>query len=133
MNKLLWVLQGFLALFFAFASGAPKLVLPYEMLPMPIPLDPNFVHAIGTCEVLGALGLILPWATGRARWLTPLAAACLTLLTICAATYQMLAGQPANAAFALVMGALAAFVAYGRYQGSSGVASARRTMVSTSS
>ncbi len=39
---------------------------------------------------------------------------CLALLTVCAAAYQLMGGQPANAVFALVIGALAAVVAYGR-------------------
>jgi hypothetical protein len=38
------------------------------------------------------------------------------LLTLCAAVYQLMAGQPANAVFALVMGLIAAFVAYGRWR-----------------
>ena len=41
-NVALWVAQGFLALFFALGSGAPKLVLPAEALPMPIPLSQSF-------------------------------------------------------------------------------------------
>ena len=113
-NVLLWTGQVFLALFFAFASGAPKLVLPYEALPMPIVLPELFVRAIGVAEVLGALGLILPAAFRVRPSLTPLAAQCLTLLTLCAATYQLLASQPGNAVFALAMGAICAAVAYGR-------------------
>jgi hypothetical protein len=113
-NGRLWILQVFLALFFALASGAPKLLLPAEALPMPIPLPQTLLWLIGACEVLGALGLILPGVTHLQTRLTPLAAAMLVLLTVCAATYQMLAGQPANAVFALVIGALAAYVAYGR-------------------
>ena len=38
MNRALWIVQGLLALFFALGSGAPKLLLPLETLPMPIPL-----------------------------------------------------------------------------------------------
>lgn len=113
-NGLLWTAQVLLALFFAGASGAPKLLLPAEMIPMPIPLSDAFLKFIGTCEVLGALGLILPGLTHIQTRLTPLAAASLTALTICAATYQLMAGQPANAVFALLIGALAASVAYGR-------------------
>jgi hypothetical protein len=113
-NVLLWTAQGLLALFFAGASGAPKLLLPPEMLPMPIPLPEAFIKFIGTCEVLGALGLILPGVTRIQPRLTTVAAACLALLTVCAATYQLLGQQPANAAFALVVGAIAASVAYGR-------------------
>jgi putative oxidoreductase len=115
-HVVLWTLQGFLALFFGLASGAPKLFLPPEMIPMPIPLSWLFLHFIGVAEVLGAFGLILPGLTHIRPGLTPLAAACLVLLTICAAVYQLLAGQVGNALFALTMGLLAAFVAYGRWR-----------------
>ena len=38
----------------------------------------------------------------------------LAVLTVCAASYQLMASQPANAIFALIIGAIAAFVAYNR-------------------
>jgi len=113
-NGLLWILQVLLALFFGLASGAPKLILPAEAVPMPIPLSQGFLWFIGTCEVLGALGLILPGLTHVQPRLTIVAASCLALLTVCAATYQLMGGQPANACFALVIGGLAGVVAYGR-------------------
>ena len=112
----LWILQGLLAAFFALGSGAPKLLLPAETLPMPIPLPQAFVWFIGTCEVLGALGLILPGLLRIRPGLTVAAAVALVLLTICAATYQLLGGQPESALFALVIGVLAAGVAYGRWR-----------------
>jgi len=31
----LWIVQGLLALFFALGSGAPKLFVPVESLPLP--------------------------------------------------------------------------------------------------
>jgi hypothetical protein len=113
---ILWVLQGFLALFFALASGAPKLLIPVEQLPMPIPLPGWFVVLIGLCEVLGALGLILPGVLRTRPGLTPLAAASLVLLTICAAVAQLIGSQPGNAVFALGIGVLCAIVAYGRWR-----------------
>lgn len=113
-NVLLWTAQGLLALFFAAGSGAPKLLVPPEMLPMPIPLPEPFIKFVGVCEVLGALGLILPGITRIQPRLTVVAAACLTLLTVCAATYQLIGQQPANAIFALVIGVIAASIAYGR-------------------
>jgi hypothetical protein len=116
LNGLLWIAQAFLALFFIGASGAPKLLLPAEALPLPIPLSQQFVWFIGTCEVLGGLGLILPGLTRVQPWLTSLAAACLFVLTLCAATYQLMAGQPANAVFAVVIGLIALGVAYARWR-----------------
>ena len=59
-NGGLWTLQALLALFFIAGSGAPKLLLPTDSLPMPIPLPAAMVLFIGGCEVLGGLGLILP-------------------------------------------------------------------------
>jgi hypothetical protein len=116
VNVALWIVQGLLALFFALASGAPKLFLPIEMIPMPVPLPEAFIKLIGVAEVAGAIGLILPGLVGIRPGLTPLAAVGLVLLTICAAVYQVIGGQPANAVFALIIGLVAAFVAYGRWR-----------------
>jgi uncharacterized membrane protein len=116
LSRVVWILQVLLAVFFALGSGAPKLLIPSDQLPMPIPLPQAFVWFIGTCEVLGGLGLLLPGLTHLRPGLTPLAAACLVVLTLCAAVYQLLAHQPESAVFALVIGALAACVAYVRWR-----------------
>jgi hypothetical protein len=118
MNRGLWTLQVGLALFFALASSAPKLLLPPETLPeMPIPLPRAFVLFIGVAELLGALGLELPGLTHIRLSLTPLAAAGLAVITIGATGYWLLAGDAlGNAAFAAVMTLLLGFVAYGRSQ-----------------
>jgi hypothetical protein len=116
MNRALWIIQGLLALFFALGSGAPKLVLPLDTLPMPIPLPGPFIKFVGLAEVLGGLGLILPGIFHVRPGLTPLAAAGLVLVTIGATVYQLMAGQPESALFAVVIGLLAAFVAYGRWR-----------------
>ena len=107
LNAALWALQGLLALFFAGASGAPKLFMPIEAIPMPIPLTQEFVWFIGICEVAGAIGLLVPR-------LTRLAASCLVALTLCATGAQLMGGNPGSAAFAAGMGVLCALVVYGR-------------------
>src|SRR5690242_465223 len=47
MSRSLWVVQWLLALFIVLASGAPKLVLPPEALPLPIPVPPSLLRLIG--------------------------------------------------------------------------------------
>ena len=120
MNRALWIVQGLLGLFFALASGAPKLLLPLlglaDELPMPIPLPTWFLLCIGVAEVLGGLGLILPGLLRIRPGLTPLAAAGLVLMTIGATAYQLAAGQPESALFATAVGLVCAFVGYGRWQ-----------------
>ena len=115
-SLVLWILQGLLALFFALGSGAPKLVLPMEMIPLPLPLPELFVRFIGVAEVLGALGLILPGLTHIRTGLTPLAALGLVIVTVSATVYQLAAGQPESAVFAAVMALILGFVAYGRWR-----------------
>ncbi len=116
MNRALWTVQTLVALFFGLASAAPKLFLPPEALPpLPIPLPRELILFIGVAEMAGALGLILPGITKIRPGLTPLAAAGLVLVTIGATVYQLAAGEPGNAVFAIVLGAICAFLAYGRW------------------
>ncbi len=113
-NGLLWIAQVLLGLFFIVASGAPKLLLPAASLPMPIPLPQAFLYFVGTCEVLGGLGLILPGLTRVQPRLTVVAAYCLATLAVCACVYQVLGNQPVNGALALMFGAVALTIAIGR-------------------
>ena len=117
MNYTLWIVQAVLALLFLFAGGI-KLVMPMEemMKQMPIPLPVWFVLFTGVVEVLGAIGLILPRLLGIRPGLTPLAAAGLVIVMIGATVYTFAAGDVASALIPLVVGLLAAFVAYGRWR-----------------
>ena len=116
-GALLWTLQGLLALLFLFAGGM-KLVVPVEELTaqMPLPLPGQFVQFIGVAEVLGGLGLLLPGLVRIQPGLTPLAAAGLVLIMIGATGYTLASGDVAPALIPLVVGLLAAFVAYGRWR-----------------
>ena len=117
MNRTLWGIQWLLALFFALASSVPKLLLPPELLPpLPIPIPRPLLIFIGLAELAGALGLILPGLFRIRPGLTPLAAAGLVLVCVGGASYQLAAGEIGNAIFAVVLGAICAFVGYGRWQ-----------------
>lgn len=120
MNVALWIIQVLLALLFLFAGGT-KLVLPIETLtsmgsPNQILLPGWLIRFIGVCEVLGALGLILPGLLRIRPGLTPLAAAGLVILMIGATVLTFAGDGFAMAMPALVVGLLAAFVAYGRWR-----------------
>jgi len=120
MTYALWIVQALLALLFLFAGGT-KLVIPPDVLasmgsPNQIPLPGWFVRFIGVCEVLGALGLILPGLLRIKPWLTPLAAAGLVVIMIGAAALMMAADGVAAGVVPLVAGLLAAFVTYGRWR-----------------
>ena len=115
MTYALWIVQGLLALLFLWAGGM-KLVLPVEAMTEQMPLPGLFLRFIGVAEVLGALGLILPGLLRLRPALTPLAAGGLVLIMIGATVLTLAGGAVAMALFPLVVGLLAAFVAYGRWQ-----------------
>ena len=115
MSYALWIVQGLLALLFLFAGGM-KLVLPLDQLTGPVPVPGLFLRFIGVVEVLGGLGLILPGLLGIRPGLTPLAAGGLVIIMIGATVITLVSGPVAPALIPLVVGLLAAFVAYGRWR-----------------
>ena len=114
MNYLLWVLQGLLGLLFIFA-GAMKFIMSYEemMKDSPVQMPKWFILFIGACELLGGIGLILPWLTNVKRGLTPLAAGLLVIIMIGAVVTSAMGGV-SMAIFPAIVGLLLAFVAYKR-------------------
>ena len=88
MTYLLWIVQALLAVVFLFAGGM-KIMTPLEVLytVMPLPLPGIFIRFIGICEVLGAVGLILPGVTHIRPELTSLAARGLVLIMVGAAMF----------------------------------------------
>ena len=115
MTYALWIVQGLLAVLFLWAGGM-KLVLPIEKLAGPMPLSGLFLRFIGVAEMLGAIGLVLPGLLHIRPGLTPLAAAGLVIIMIGATVLGLAAGDVAMALIPLVVGLLAAFVAYGRWR-----------------
>ncbi len=115
LNLVLWNVQGFLALFFV-AAGAPKLIgrglerwTGFSDLPRPM------VVFIGLTEVLGAIGLVLPMATGIVPWLTPLAAVGLAVIVLMATGFHLRADERINALETGLWASIAGVVAIGRW------------------
>jgi uncharacterized membrane protein YphA (DoxX/SURF4 family) len=118
MNIALWIIAGLLAVAFL-ASGAMKLTQPKEKLAARYGWVEDFstgtVKAIGTLEVLAAVGLILPAALDIAPVLVPLAAVGLLLLLAGASITHLRRHEPQGMVMALVLLAVAAVVVWGRF------------------
>jgi hypothetical protein len=112
-NRVLWIVQGLLAALFLFAGGM-KLITPVAALSMMSPFPGEFIRFIGICEVLGAVGLILPYALRILPGLTALAAAGLVVIMLGATVTTLALGGGLLALPTLLFGLLAALVAYGR-------------------
>lgn len=121
-NRLLWTAQILVALLFLFA-GSMKFILPAAKMqqgPMALPIA--LIHFIGVCECLGALGLILPGALRMHTWLTPLAAAGLTIIMIGATVLSVATMGIGAAVLPAVVGMLTVTIARGRMHDRSRVA-----------
>jgi hypothetical protein len=114
MNVALWIVQVLLAALFVFAGGM-KLVMPADKLVGPVDFPVLFLRFIGVAELLGGFGLILPGLLRTRPGLTPLAAAGLVIIMIGATVVTLMTGEIATVLMPLVVGLLAAFVAYGRW------------------
>ncbi|MEZ4564317.1 MAG: DoxX family protein [Thermomicrobiales bacterium] len=112
-NRALWIAQGLLAAFFLFV-GFSKLTASAEVLTALFPLPAAFIRFIGLCEVLGALGLVLPLALKIRPELTSLAAAGLTIIMIGAAGTTLAVGGGAMSVMPLLIGVVTALIAFHR-------------------
>jgi uncharacterized membrane protein YphA (DoxX/SURF4 family) len=115
MNVLLWIIQILLAALCLFA-GVLKLVLPLDKLTGPVAVPGLFLRFIGLCETLGGLGLILPGLLRIRTGLTPLAAAGLVIIMVGATVLNLRTGDLVTTTLTIVVGLLAALVAYARWK-----------------
>jgi uncharacterized membrane protein len=119
VNLALWIIAAVLALTFA-ASGLMKLVLPKQKL-----VDSGLgwadqysdtrVKLIGTAELLGAIGLVLPAIVHIAPILVPAAAVGLAAVMIGAIVVHLRRREAPMVAINVVLLILALVVAWGRF------------------
>jgi putative oxidoreductase len=112
----LWVVQLGLALFFGMV-GLMKTTTPIATLAQQMPWvadAPALIRFIGISELAGAIGLVLPAATRIKPGLTSLAALGLVVIMVLAAIFHLVRGELPAIATNFVIGATAAFVAWGR-------------------
>ena len=118
MNTVIWVAQGILAAVFL-AAGLLKLTNTRAALKGKTPYVEDFtdsqVKAIGTLEVLSAIGVVLPAALKILPALTPIAACGQALTMVAAAATLIRRGEHAHVPLNVVIFALAVFVAIERF------------------
>jgi uncharacterized membrane protein YphA (DoxX/SURF4 family) len=121
MNVALWVGQALLAVVFLF-SGVAKLSQSKERLlamgqtgasVFPLPL----LRFVACCELLGAVGVIVPWLTSRVLVLTPLAAVGFVAVMVGAVAAHARLHEPRNVAATSSILIVAVAVAVGRFAG----------------
>ena len=119
LNIALWTVQVILMALFLF-SGFLKSMTPIDELAVKMPWVLDFsvpmVRFIGITELLGALGMILPSALRIAPKLTPWAATGLLTVMVIASIYHIAKGEAHVIGTPLVIGAMALFVAWGRFK-----------------
>ena len=115
MNIALWILQGLVALVMALTGGL-KVVRPKDKLSEQFhwakTWSPGRIKLLGLAEVLGAVGLIAPAATGILPVLTSVAAVCLAILMVGAVKTHLDLKEPFAPAAVLVV--LCLVIAVGR-------------------
>lgn len=117
MNIALWIVQGILALMFIIA-GMTK-TFQYEKAKAGMPWVSEYpkglVTFIGVSELLGGIGLIVPYATGIAPVLTPIAAIGLAIIMLFAAVFHAKRKENQAIGMNVILLALAVFVAIFRF------------------
>jgi DoxX-like family len=115
VNVVLWIVQIFLALFFL-GAAYPKLTGRGLELWTGFSNLPRGLHlGIGTAELLGSAGLVLPMATGILPWLTPLAAIGLAINVLMATGFHVRADERLKAVATTLWAAIAGIIAIGRW------------------
>jgi uncharacterized membrane protein YphA (DoxX/SURF4 family) len=85
MNTAAWVVQGMLAVFYLVAGSMKTFTnIGQKQMPWAKDYPKGFVRFVGTAEILGALGIVLPLLTGILPWLTVPAALGLAVVQILA-------------------------------------------------
>jgi hypothetical protein len=120
MNLALWIVTGLLAAV-ALLGGMTKSFLPKEKLAAAhggewtADVSKGFVRTLGVLELLAAVGLIVPAVVGVAPVMVPVTAVCWILLMIGAMITHGRLGQYKLVLLNVAYLAMAAFIAWGRF------------------
>lgn len=115
MVIVLWIVRVVVALAFLMPGGSKafRRTMPSKKPGEAGSAIPFPMRLLGVAEILGALGLILPVATGIAPVLTILAAICLGIVVLGASTYHLTRKEYQSLGFTLALFILALFIVIG--------------------
>ncbi|MDQ0950460.1 hypothetical protein QFZ24_004383 [Streptomyces phaeochromogenes] len=110
-----WIVAGLLAVFYLYAGGKKVAQSKEQLAPMmgwvdTVPM--GAVRAIGTIEILGAAGLVLPPLTGTAPVLAMVAALGFLVLQILATALHLSRGEVRETGLNVTLIALAGVAAW---------------------
>lgn len=120
MHTLLWTIQGFLAAVFVY-SGIMKSSQKREKLVNigqtgVADLSYPVIRFIGVAEILGAIGIIVPAATGILPLLTPVSSLCFGIIMILAIPIHYRRNEYKSVAFNVVVLLMTMYITYMRYR-----------------
>lgn len=119
MNVALWIGHFALVMIFTVSGilkstqSRERMIATGQTSAKIVPLP--FMRLAGGSELVAVVGLVLPWVTGIARVLTPVAAAGLALVMVLAAGVHTRLREPGTVAVNLAIMAVAVFVSWGRF------------------
>jgi hypothetical protein len=119
MNTVLWVIQIVLCLKFLTVVFSHGIRPDPEKMKRGAQKWGSFTHAllgfVAALSLLASLGLALPYFVRSLVWLVPWAAALLALMNLAAIGFHLSCRETPRVWVSLILFALAAFTAYGRW------------------
>lgn len=116
MNIALWAVQLLTAL--AFGQHGYSMLFGVararERMAWTRDVETGLLRFIGVAEIVGAVGVILPAATGVLPWISVLAAGGLVIIMVLAIVFHLFRHEWPNIVLNCVLGLFAAIVVYGR-------------------
>ncbi len=119
MNTFLWIAQGLLSVAFLY-SGINKAFLPKDKVIAKgqtgvVNVPPAGVKLIGASELLGSIGIILPWWFKIFPIITPVTAVCFAMIMMLAAPIHYKLNEPRNVLTNIFLLLLSLIVAWFRF------------------
>ena len=119
MEIFLWIAQSILALGFLYSGFCKAFLGKEKVLSLGQTgvrdISTSGMHLIGILELLGVVGILLPWYLNIAPILTPITAVCFAIIMILAAGVHYRLSEPKNVRNNILLLLLSLVVAYFRF------------------